>query len=125
MGGKPLFSVVRWILWMQLLAIVLITLAVWGVWGWVPAQSALLGGATAFLPNAYFAVKFGSPDTTRTAKDIVKLFYYGETVKLIITAVLFVLIFQVPDVMFAPLFTGFGLVLTVFWFALLARGTDI
>lgn len=107
---------------MQLLAVALITLAVWALWGWIPARSAFLGGMTAFLPNAYFAVKFGSPDSTRTAKDIVKRFYYGETIKLITTAVLFIFIFQLPDIMFAPLFTGFGAVLAVFWFALLARG---
>jgi ATP synthase protein I len=125
MGGKPMFPVVKWVLRMQILAIALIACAVWTVWGWMPAKSALLGGAAAFLPNAYFAAQFGTPDTARTAKDVIKLFYYGETVKLIITAVLLVLIFQLPDIMFAPLFASFGAVLTVFWFALLARGTDL
>lgn len=124
MGATRLFPVVRWILRVQISTIALITfLALW-IWGWPEAKSALLGGLTAFLPNAYFAIKFGTPNTTRTSKDIVKMFYYGEAIKLIITAVMFVFIFQMPDIRFMPLFTGFGAVLMVFWFALLVRGTD-
>lgn len=125
MGTKPLFPVVRWILKTQLWAIALITIVIWAVWGWNPARSALLGGMAAFLPNALFALRFGSSKPGRAAKDIVRSFYYGETIKLITTAVMFVFIFQLPDIMFAPLFAGFSLVLAVFWFALLARGTDI
>lgn len=124
MGAKRLFSVVRWILRTQLFVIALITSSALWIWGWPGAESALLGGLTAFLPNAYFASKFGSPDTTRTTKDIVRMFYYGEALKLTITAVMFIFIFQLPDIMFMPLFAGFGSVLMVFWFALLLRGTD-
>ena len=122
MGGKPLFPEVRWILRAQFLAIVLIASVAWAIGGWITARSALIGGAIAFLPNAFFAAKFGTANPENTAKDIVKLFYYGETLKLIITAVLFTLAFQLPDIRFAPLFIGFVSVLTVFWFALLARG---
>jgi ATP synthase protein I len=125
MGARRLFSAVRWVLRMQLLAIALITSSVLALWGWPEAKSALLGGLAAFLPNAYFAVKFGSSSgDMRPAKDIIKDFYLGETIKLIITAVLFILILQLPDIMFMPLFAGFGSVLMVFWFALLARGTE-
>jgi ATP synthase protein I len=109
---------------MQLLAITVITLLVLALWGWSNARSALFGGLTAFLPNLYFAVKFGVSDASRTAKEIVGIFYRGETIKLITTAVLFFLIFQLPDIRFLPLFTSFALVLTVFWFALLWRGTE-
>jgi ATP synthase protein I len=119
------FPVVRWILVAQVLAITIITLFVLALWGWPDARSALFGGLTAFLPNLYFAVKFGVSDATRTAKEIVGIFYRGETIKLITTAVLFFLIFQLPDIRFLPLFASFGLVLTVFWFALLVRGTEV
>lgn len=119
------FPVVRWILVAQVLAITIITLFVLALWGWRDARSALFGGLTAFLPNLYFAVKFGVSDATRTAKEIVGIFYRGETIKLITTAVLFFLIFQLPDIRFLPLFASFGLVLTVFWFALLVRGTEV
>jgi ATP synthase protein I len=110
---------------MQIFAIAGITLFVLALWGWPDARSALFGGLTAFLPNLYFAVKFGVSDATRTAKEIVGIFYRGETIKLITTAVLFFLIFQLPDIRFLPLFTSFVLVLTVFWFALLMRGTEV
>jgi ATP synthase protein I len=80
---------------------------------------------TAFLPNLYFAFKFGYSKPDRTVHEIVKTFYVGETIKLIITAVLFFLIFQLPDIRFLPLFTSFALVLTVFWFALLVRGVGL
>lgn len=118
------FSVVRWILVTQVVAITVITLSVLALWGWPNARSALFGGITAFLPNLYFAVKLGVSDASRTAKDIVGIFYRSETIKLITTAVLFFLIFHLPDVRFLPLFTSFMLVLSVFWFALLWRGTE-
>lgn len=104
--------------------IVFITLFCWIVWGWPIARSALLGGAAAFLPNLYFAVRFGFSNPALTAKQIVRIFYLGETIKLTTTALLFILIFQLPDIRFLPLFTSFSLVLMVFWFALLTRGTD-
>lgn len=119
------FPVVRWILVTQILAVTIITLFVLALWGWPDARSALFGGLTAFLPNLYFAVKFGVSEASRTAKEIVGIFYRGETIKLITTAVLFFLIFQLPEIRFLPLFASFGLVLTVFWFALLVRGTEV
>ncbi|MGZ8217232.1 ATP synthase subunit I [Methylomagnum sp.] len=121
---KRLFSAVRWILAAQVSVIALITLSCWIVWDWPMARSALLGGVTAFLPNLYFAARFGFSNPALTAKQIVRIFYLGETIKLITTALLFVLIFQLPDIRFLPLFTSFTLVLMVFWFALLVRGAD-
>jgi ATP synthase protein I len=110
---------------MQLLTIALFTLSALAIWGWPVARSALFGGLTAFLPNAYFAARFGFSDTARTARQIVRIFYLGETIKLITTAVLFLFIFQLPDIRFLPLFAGFVSVLMVFWFALLVRGTEL
>ncbi|MBS1211483.1 MAG: putative synthase protein, partial [Proteobacteria bacterium] len=85
------------------------------------AKSALLGGLVGFLPNAYFAVRFGRRDPTKTAKDVVRSFYLGESVKLLFTALLFVLVFQLPGILFMPLIIGFVSVIMVFWFALLLR----
>ena len=110
---------------MQMLAVISIVLVASVIWGWPVARSALLGGMTAFLPNLCFALGFGYSNPNRTAREIVKTFYFGETIKLITTAVLFVLIFQLPDIRFLPLFASFGLVLTVFWFALLVRGIEL
>lgn len=122
-SSKQLFSTVRWILAVQLLVIALVSLSMLALVDWPAAKSALLGGMAAFIPNVYFAVKFGRTDEARTAQDVVGAFYLGETIKLITTAVLFGLIFQLPDIRFLPLFAGFVPVLAVFWFALLMRGT--
>jgi ATP synthase protein I len=110
---------------MQLLTIGIVTIGAWFFWGYPGARSAFLGGLTAFLPNAYFAAKMGLRDEARTAQQILRSFYLGETIKLTLTAVLFFFIFQLPDILFKPLFAGFGSVLAVFWFALLIRGKDV
>lgn len=122
---RRLFSAVRRILMMQFLAMIAGTLFAWVCWGWPEARSALLGGLAAFLPNTLFAASFGVADATREVRDIVKAFYLGETIKLLTTAGLFILIFQLPELRYLPLFAGFTAVLAVFWFALLARGTEV
>lgn len=124
MGAKKLFFAVKRVLLMQLLAIALIGGFTLAFFGWLAARSALLGGLIAFLPNVYFAAKFGFSDKTRTAKDIVRSFYIGESIKIIITAGLFILIFQLPNILFVPLFAGFVSVLMVFWCALLMRDIE-
>jgi ATP synthase protein I len=124
MGARRLYSTVTWILSMQILTMGVVSVAIGVLAGWAEAKSALLGGVTAFLPNAYFAAKFGRVDKTKTTKQIVRSFYVGETIKIILTAALFFLIFQLPDIAFIPLFIGFVSVLMVFWFALLRRDVE-
>ena len=57
------------------------------------AYSALLGGLIFTVPNAYFAYKAFTYSGARAARQIVKSFYMGESVKLILTAVLFTIVF--------------------------------
>jgi ATP synthase protein I len=87
--------------------------------GPVSAKSSLIGGLVGFLPNVYFAIKFGRLDPKKSANEIVKSFYLGEATKLITTSLLFILVFQLPGIAFVPLFVGFVSVIMVFWFALL------
>jgi ATP synthase protein I len=119
MSGGSLFLAVRRVLQLQALTMLAVsTLALmFGDMG--QARSAMLGGLVGFLPNAYFAFKFGRADPRRTAKEVVRTFYLGESLKLIITALLFVLVFQLSGILFMPLFIGFASVIMVFWFALL------
>jgi ATP synthase protein I len=124
MTAKKLLFAVKRVLLMQLFAIALIGGVTLAFFGWPVARSALFGGLIAFLPNVYFAAKFGISDKTRTAKDIVRSFYIGESIKIIITAGLFILIFQLPNILFLPLFAGFASVLVVFWCALLMRDIE-
>jgi len=93
--------------------------------GWPVARSALMGGLIGFVPNAYFACRFGIARRTRTAQQVVKAFYAGEATKLVITAALFLLVFQLPDVLYPPLFAGFMAVLAVYWLALLFIDSEI
>jgi len=122
---KRLFAVVRWVLAVQFLAIVAITLLALILGGGPGARSAFLGGLAAFLPNACFAARFGVSDPGKTTKDIVRTFYIGETIKLTTTAALLIVIFQLPGIVFLPLFAGFAAVPAVYWFALLVRDTEI
>lgn len=118
---SPLFPAVRqllrWQLWAMLTAVSIAYL-----YGAEPfARSAALGAAIAILPNAYFAYRAGSPQPDKSAQDIVRGFYFGETVKLIATAVLFAVVLQLPGLKFPALFGSFIAVLMTFWFALLVN----
>ncbi len=112
-------STVAKILGCQVLIIMMVSLG-FAVWGWQKAYSSALGGFAAFLPNLYFAFRV-SGNAGQEARKILRSFYTGESVKLILTAVLFMLIVQLPDIEILPLFAGYSAALTVFWFALLLR----
>lgn len=79
-----------------------------------------MGGIVAFLPNLYF-ILWVFRANGQNAKKIVNSFYAGESGKLILTALLFFLVFQLPDIEFLPLLTGYVAALSVFWFALILR----
>lgn len=57
------------------------------------AISALLGGLVCLIPNAYFAIKLFKYQGARAAKQIVNDFYKGEAFKIVLSLVLFTLIF--------------------------------
>jgi ATP synthase protein I len=84
------------------------------------ALSVGLGGAAAFFPNLFFAYRIKKA-SGQEARKIVVSFYTGEAGKLLLTAALFVLIFQLPNIDLLPLFVGYLATLSVFWFALLMR----
>jgi ATP synthase protein I len=112
-------STVAKILGYQVLIIVVVSLG-FAVWGWQKALSPALGGLAAFIPNLYFALRI-SGTAEQEARKILNSFYAGETVKLILTATLFMLIFQIPNIEILPLLVGYVAALSVFWFALLMR----
>ncbi len=59
----------------------------------VTAYSVFLGGMVSTLPNAYFALKAFRYRGARQMPLVIKSFYAGESGKLIITAVMFALVF--------------------------------
>ncbi|MFM8333321.1 MAG: ATP synthase subunit I [Candidatus Methylumidiphilus sp.] len=103
----------------QLLTVVLAVAMAWALGGEPHAVSALLGGLVGFLPNVLFALVFGRKDPRKTAGQVVRAFYFGETIKLFFTASLFVAVFQLPGIMPLPVFATFLAVMAGFWFALL------
>lgn len=122
---RAYFPAVRWLVAAQMSMIGLVALGASWFGDGLDVRSALLGGLAAFLPNLYFASRVGFFDPAKSAKDVIKSFYLGETIKLILTAASFFILFQLPDIRFLPLFIAFGAVLTVFWLALLIRSNDI
>jgi ATP synthase protein I len=112
-------STVAKILGYQVLIILLVSLG-FAVGGWQKAFSSALGGLAAFIPNLYFALRV-SGSTGQEPRKILRSFYTGESVKLFLTAALFLLIFQIPSLEILPLLAGYVTALSVFWFALLMR----
>ena len=118
MAGRGSSTVAR-ILSYQILIIMIVSMA-FMMGGWQKAYSSILGGLAAFIPNVYFALRV-TATAGQEAREILNSFYKGESVKLILTAVLFILILQIPNLEILPLFAGYASALTVFWFALLMR----
>lgn len=84
----------------------------------VSAKSALIGGATAFIPSGFYAARVirsrdGSPDR------LLRAHYAGEFGKLLLTALLFSVAFVwVKELSALPLFAAYIATLLVYWAAL-------
>ena len=114
------FSVINKILVGQALIIMLVITSFFMFGEEVSTKSALYGGLAALIPNWYFARKINKHNG-QEARKVVRAFYTGESAKLILTAILFALIFQDPEISFLAVMTAYIAALTVFWFALLLR----
>jgi ATP synthase protein I len=122
--GRYHLSVI-WVIraqFMVALVAIVISMVVGGI---ESALSAAGGALVAYIPNLYFSVKFGRREVGRSAKLIVRDFYVGEVVKLLLTTCLFAAVFQFDGVRYIPLFSGYMLVIVVFWFALLVRDSGL
>jgi len=113
---------------LTLLAQFCVSLAVAGVaWGWFGATagiSALLGGATAVIPNGFLAARLLQSNRDPRDQAMMRAAWIGETGKLLLTVVLFAVIFAVvrPLVPLA-VFVGFiAAQLTIFGAFLIGDG---
>lgn len=111
-------STVGKLLILQVVVGILVAAGFYLAGGWHRAISPALGGLAALLPNIYFAFRMYLVKG-KEAKKIVRSFYAGESGKILLTALLFYLIFQVPEINLLTLLAGYMAVLSVFWFALL------
>jgi len=87
---------------------VVLALLFWGIGGRVSAWSALLGGLTCVIPNAFLALRLVVPRRDPGAGALVRAAYIGEIGKLALTVLMFSLVFTLVRPLAAgPLFTGF------------------
>lgn len=79
------------------------------------AKTAFAGGVISLVPNAVFAVyafRFGG---ARSASEVVRSFYAGEAVKMVLTMILFALAFITLSGPWLPLFIVFSVVTFMHW----------
>ena len=81
---------------------------------------AFLGGLIAIIPNAYLGIRLVRSFKLE-AKKFINSFYASESIKLVLTALFFLLVFRIPNVKLLPLLACYISTLSVFWFALLMR----
>ncbi len=77
----------------QTIATLLAALSTFVLLDGITGYSVLLGGMVSTLPNAYFAIKAFRYSGARQMPQVLKSFYAGESGKMIITAVMFALVF--------------------------------
>ena len=115
-AGKKVSTVHRLLL-MQALVIIVTTLGFLIFGSAQMAVSPGLGGLVAFLPNLGFAYRMQLA-SGKKAKQMVRSFYANEAIKIFLTAALFLIVFQVPEVNLLTLLAGYVAVVSVHWFAL-------
>jgi ATP synthase protein I len=81
------------------------------------AMSVILGGLVNVFPNVCFARLLFKEHGAQAAKQIVKNFYKGEAVKMMLTVGLFALTFKYLNVIPLVFFAGFILAQISLWFA--------
>jgi len=107
--------VIRLLLIWQLVGAVLVGLAGFA-WGKGAALAAVLGGLIVWLPNCYFAFRAFRHRGARAARLIVRSFYAGAAGKMLLTAMLFTLVFiNVKPLNALALFAGYLIVLSLNW----------
>ncbi|MBS0359165.1 MAG: ATP synthase subunit I [Proteobacteria bacterium] len=79
--------------------------------------SALLGGLVYLIPSGLFAAIFFRKSGANAGKQIVFNFYWGEIVKIFISALLFIVIFKWIAVSVGVFFVTYLAAQLTFWFS--------
>lgn len=117
--GKELSTVSKVLAW-QIIATAVVVAVFWVIADSRHAGSSALGGLAGFIPNLLFAIIVRRA-TGQNPRKLLNAFYVAEFGKLLLTFVLFVIIFQIQGVEILPLLAGYAATLSIFWFALLMR----
>ena len=92
----------------QLGLTVALAMIFWGTDGHVSGYSALLGGLTCVIPNAFLALRLAAPRRDPGAHALVRAAYIGELGKLALTVLMFSMVFLlVQPLQAGSLFAGF------------------
>lgn len=87
---------------------VVVAVLFWGINGSVSGYSALLGGLTCVLPNAFLGLRLVLPRRDPGAGGLIRAAYIGEVGKIALTVLLFSLVFTLVEPLAAgALFAGF------------------
>ena len=112
-------AAVRRIIFIQVAVTVVIALLLLTMSNLTVAISAFAGGAIGFLTSVVYAIKMLRPQGN-DAKSIMRAHYTAEAYKLIVTVLLFSLVFtQYKEVHALSLFATYVATLTVYWVALI------
>ncbi len=107
-GRASRLSIISKILLAQLGLSVVLAMLFWSVDGFVPAYSALLGGLTCVIPNAFLALRLVVPRRDPGPGALVRAAYIGELGKLALTVIMFSIVFTLVRPLAGwPLFAGF------------------
>ncbi|OKY27537.1 hypothetical protein BI291_08865 [Thalassotalea sp. PP2-459] len=77
------------------------------------AESAIAGGIIAILPNCVFAYKAFKYAGAQASKEVMQSFYSGVKLKLGLSALLFALAFKFLNILPAPFFATYCLVVVI------------
>ena len=110
-------GIIKSLLVMQLVMTTAIALVLFLCNGNRSAISAVLGGIVAILPSALFARKLFQYQGARAARKIVRSFYFGEALKLLLSMALFTLVFVFYEVKPLAFFVTYIVVVISIWFA--------
>lgn len=107
------------IIGLQVAAAMSVALVFLGWLGTVAAASALVGGAIAVVPGAFYALRIVR-SRNRSPERMLRAHYAGEFGKLALTFAMFAVTFAwMKNVSVLPLFTAYIATLAVYWVALL------
>lgn len=120
--GNPVARVLVW----QFGTSVALGAFFWGMSGRVAGYSALLGGLTCVVPNAFLALRLVVPRRDPGAHALVRAAYIGEIGKLALTVLMFSLVFTLVRPLAAgPLFAGFIAATLVTFSGFLMRDQEV
>lgn len=101
----------------QLIVITICAIAFYFVIDLKALISSVLGGLVCLLPSLLFAINFFKYKGAQHTRKILSAFYLGEAIKLLLTGLLFALVFINYKVNAAAFFTTFISVQAMYWFA--------